>query len=137
MTSFFYILIVSLISGALFGLIFIAHTSLLFVFKEELYSKNNKLFIKLVTYIIIFGFLAINLITYIFVLLAKIILENKKSYWEFNEYHLLIIMFISLIIIVSKILIPKFLRHIIIQMLICSIIFVIIIPNLLISLEVL
>ncbi|MFL2664863.1 MAG: hypothetical protein ACJ0G8_02755 [Dehalococcoidia bacterium] len=137
MTSFFYILIVSLISGALFGLIFIAHTSLLFVFKEELYSRNNKLFIKLVTYIIIFGFLAINLITYIFVLLAKIILENKKSYWEFNEYHLLIIMFISLIIIVSKILIPKFLRHIIIQMLICSIIFVIIIPNLLISLEVL
>ena len=45
MTSFFYILIVSLISGALFGLIFIAHTSLLFVFKEELYSRNNKLFI--------------------------------------------------------------------------------------------
>jgi len=136
MTTFLHILIVSLISGALFGLIFIAHISLLFVFKEELYKKNSDLFIKLVSFIIIGGFLVINLITFIFALLAKIILENKINFWGFNEFHILVIMFVSLIILLSKILIPKFIKHIIIQMLICSVIFVIIIPNLLISLEV-
>ena len=75
MNDFPYILIVTLISGALFGLIFVAHISLLFVFKEDLYKKNNLLFIRLVTFIIIGGFLFINFITFIFVIFARLVLE--------------------------------------------------------------
>ena len=136
MNDFPYILIVTLISGALFGLIFVAHISLLFVFKEDLYKKNNLLFIRLVTFIIIGGFLFINFITFIFVIFARLVLETKLNLWEFNDYYLIVLMFISIITALVLFLLPKYIKHILIQMLICFIIFVIIIPNLLISLEV-
>ena len=135
MNDFPYILIVTLISGALFGLIFVAHISLLFVFKEDLYKKNNLLFIRLVTFIIIGGFLFINFITFIFVIFARLVLETKLNLWEFNDYYLIVLMFISIITALWLFLLPKYIKHILIQMLICFIIFVIIIPNLLISLE--
>ncbi len=136
MNDFPYILIISLISGALFGLIFVAHISLLFVFKEDLYKKNSLLFIRLTTFIIIAGFLAINLITFIFVILAKLVFEKNLNLLQFNEYHLIVLMFISIIIALGIFLLPKYINHILIQMLICFVIFVIIIPNLLISLGV-
>ncbi|MBC78466.1 MAG: hypothetical protein CL745_02515 [Chloroflexi bacterium] len=136
MNDFPYILIISLISGALFGLIFVAHISLLFVFKEDLYKKNSLLFIRLTTVIIIAGFLAINFITFIFVILARLVFENNLNLLQFNEYHLIVLMFISIIITLGLFLLPKYINHILIQMLICFIIFVIIIPNLLISLGV-
>ncbi|MBL00914.1 MAG: hypothetical protein CL774_00260 [Chloroflexi bacterium] len=136
MNDFPYILIISLISGALFGLIFVAHISLLFVFKEDLYKKNSLLFIRLTTVIIIAGFLAINFITFIFVILARLVFQNNLNLLQFNEYHLIVLMFISIIITLGLFLLPKYINHILIQMLICFIIFVIIIPNLLISLGV-
>jgi len=136
MNDFPHILVVSLISGALFGLIFVAHISLLFVFKEDLYNKNSLLFIRLTTFIIVGGFLVINFITFIFVVFANLIFERNFNLWEFNEYHLIVLMFISLIATLGLFLLPKYIKHVLIQMLICFIIFVIIIPNLLVSLEV-
>ena len=136
MNDFPYLLIVTLISGALFGLIFIAHISLLFVFKEDLYKKNSLLFIRLTTFLIIGGFLLINCLTLIFVIFARLVFEKGSNFLEFNEYYLIVLMFISIITTLGIFLLPNYIKHILIQVLVCLIIFVIIIPNLLISLEV-
>mgnify|MGYP001281355279 FL=1 len=136
MNDFPYLLIVTLISGALFGLIFIAHLSLLFVFKEDLYKKNSLLFIRLTTFLIIGGFLLINCLTLIFVIFARLVFDKRSNFWEFNEYYLIVLMFISIITALGIFLLPKYIKHILIQVLVCLIIFVIIIPNLLLSLEV-
>ena len=136
MNDFPYLLIVTLISGALFGLIFIAHISLLFVFKEDLYKKNSLLFIRLTTFLIIGGFLLINCLTLIFVIFARLVFDKRSNFLEFNEYYLIVLMFISIITALGIILLPNYIKHILIQVLVCLIIFVIIIPNLLISLEV-
>ena len=136
MNDFPYLLIVTLISGALFGLIFIAHISLLFVFKEDLYKKNSLLFIRLTTFLIIGGFLLINCLTLIFVIFARLVFEKGSNFLEFNEYYLIVLMFISIITALGIFLLPNYIKHILIQVLVCLIIFVIIIPNLLISLEV-